>query len=135
MKAVVDTNVFVSGIINATGGPGKVIDLIRTGIIKIVIDDRIFEEYTDVLSRDFLKPYISKDDYHNIVEVIKYNSIHITSSEVIHDLPHKGDIPFLEVAITAEAPLITGNSKHFPEEKRKGCQIYTPAEFLKKFTL
>ncbi len=133
MRVVVDTNVLVLGIINANGNPGKIVDLIRTDVIELVLDDRIFKEYADVLNRDFFKPYITKNDYDNIMEFLKYNSLNITCSRVIQDLPHQGDIPFLETALSASVPLITGNTKHFPAEHRKGCEVYTPAEFLKKY--
>jgi len=48
-------------------------------------------------------------------------------------MPDPGDAPFLEVAITEETPLITGNLKHFPEKLRKGCMVMSPAQFLEKY--
>jgi len=38
------------------------------------------------------------------------------------NLPDMSDAPFLETAIVASAPLITGNVKHFPAKVRSGVQ-------------
>lgn len=51
----------------------------------------------------------------------------------MHDMPDKGDTPFIEMAITEDVPLITGNVKHFPQQSRKGCTVISPAQFLKKY--
>ena len=54
-------------------------------------------------------------------------------SLVVHDMPENGDTPFIEMAITEDVPLITGNVKHFPQQSRKGCTVISPAQFLKKY--
>jgi len=47
------------------------------------------------------------------------------------DLPDVDDEPFLAVALAASADfLVTGNIRDFPSEKRKGCAVVTPAEFM-----
>ena len=47
-------------------------------------------------------------------------------------LPDPDDEPFLAVALTASADfLVTGNSAHYPRDKRRGCAVLTPAEFMK----
>ena len=48
MKVVVDTNALVSGLINAQGGPGRIVDLLRVDVLQVVVDDRILAEYRDV---------------------------------------------------------------------------------------
>jgi predicted nucleic acid-binding protein len=39
------------------------------------------------------------------------------------------DAPFLEVAISGEACLVTGNTRHYPKALRKGVCVMTPDEF------
>lgn len=58
MKIVLDTNVLVSGLINANGFPGRIIDLVRNNILQLIIDSRIMEEYSDVLNRDKFKTHL-----------------------------------------------------------------------------
>ena len=53
---------------------------------------------------------------------------------MIVDFPDKGDVPFLETALTENVPLVTGNTKHFPTRARRGAVILTPQEFLRKLS-
>lgn len=135
MKIVLDTNVLVSGLINANGFPGRIIDLVRNNILQLIIDSRIMEEYSDVLNRDKFKSYFSKYDVEIFLDFIWHTSHHTVSSIIISDLPDKGDIPFLEIAFTEKALLVTGNTKHFPDELSRGCTIVTPEKFCKDIVI
>jgi len=44
-RLVLDTNVLVSGMINAFGAPGRIADLVRERHVELVVDDRILAEY------------------------------------------------------------------------------------------
>jgi predicted nucleic acid-binding protein len=44
-------------------------------------------------------------------------------------LPDPDDLPFLEVAAATQAPLISGNLRHFPPERRAGVLLLSPTEF------
>ena len=46
------------------------------------------------------------------------------------ELPHPADLPFLEVAASAGAVLVTGNLRHYPRRARAGVTVVTPREFL-----
>ena len=48
---VLDTNVLVSGLLNAHGFPGRLLDAILAGALRITFDDRIEREYREVLAR------------------------------------------------------------------------------------
>ncbi len=52
----------------------------------------------------------------------------------IFGLPDPDDAPFLEVAIAAGVPLVTGNVKHFPLSCCQGCEVILPADFLYRFS-
>ena len=130
MNIVLDTNVLVSGLINANGFPGRIVDLVRNNILQLIIDSRIMEEYMDVLHRDKFKSYFSKYDAEVFLDFIWHNSHHTVGSIIVTDLPDKGDIPFLEIALTEKAVLVTGNIKHFPDELTLDCTILTPEIFV-----
>jgi len=38
--------------LNPSGPPGRIVDLLRSGALEMVVDDRILSEYTDVLRPD-----------------------------------------------------------------------------------
>ncbi len=130
MKRVLDTNVVVSGMLNPSGPSGRIVDMLREGALHTVVDDRILAEYTDVLRRDYFLRYFTIAEREDIIEYLAKNSVYMLSTVVAHGLPDEGDAPFLEIAATAEAPLITGNLKHYPESARLGCRVLTPRVFL-----
>ena len=51
MKAVIDTNVLVSGLLKPYSYPGAIVRLLASGQIQLVYDARIIAEYRDVLCR------------------------------------------------------------------------------------
>ena len=130
MKIVLDTNVLVSGLINPTGAPGRIVDRVRAGLLSLVVDDRILAEYRDVLRRDYLQRYFIAEDRESILDFIEHEAHRTVADTVVADLPDAGDIPFLEAALAADAPLVTGNKRHFPRDRRRGCRVVEPAEFL-----
>lgn len=133
MDIVLDTNVLVSGMINPRGALGRIVDLLRSGELRAVVDDRILAEYSDVLRRPCLHRFFSDSARGDVLEYLSRNSEYIASSVVVVELPDTGDIPFLEVALSAKVSLVTGNVKHFPPDKTKGCRILTPTEFITQF--
>lgn len=133
MKIVLDTNVLVSGIINPVGCPGQIVDLLRSGMVQLVVDDRILSEYSDVIRRNFLSPYLGNEDCDHIMAFLRHNSAYSTSRVLVNGLPDPDDAPFLEMAITENVVLVTGNKKHFPGRLRRGCRILSPRDFLAGF--
>lgn len=131
MKAVVDTNVLVSGTINVQNAPGRIVDMIRTKTLQLVVDDRILAEYQSVLLSKRLRKWVSEDDARNLLSFLFLDTEHIVSTVFLQGLPDPGDIPFLEVAITAKVPLVTGNLKHFPAQLRRGHSVVAPSDFLR----
>ena len=130
MKAVIDTNVLVSGLLNPHGAPGHIVDGLRTGQLLPVVDDRILNEYVRVLRRPYFDRYFSKMDRDHLLDYLTHNSEYIVATVRCNNLPDPHDAPFLETALTAAVPLITGNQKHFPPDKVQNCKVYAPAEFI-----
>lgn len=133
MKAVLDTNVLVSGMINPAGAPGRLIDRLRAGALQAVVDDSILAEYAHVLRRPSLQVYFSSTDTELILDYLAHHAEHVLADVCVPDLPDPDDAPFLEAALAAGVPLITGNKKHFPKDKRRGCDVLSPAEFITRF--
>ncbi len=132
MKIVLDTNVLISGMLNPHGPPGRIVDLLRSGTLTLVVDDRILAEYEDVLRRERFERYFPPSARQDVIEFLRAESHCIACSVVVETLPDGGDIPFLETALTEKVPLVTGNTKHFPRELRGGCVVLSPAELLRR---
>ena len=130
MKVVLDTNVLVSGLMRASTPPGRLIDFVRAGSLVPVVDDRILDEYSEVLHRPELQAYFTSADVESILDFMRRDADHVTCETVTRALPDPDDTPFLEVALAARAVLITGNARHFPVAQRANCLVLTPREFL-----
>lgn len=114
--AVIDTNVVVSGML-ADGFPRRVLELIMTDNVIPVFDERVLNEYLEVLSREKFR--FSKDDVIEMIWLIAGKGIFIKSvDKAIIQLNDRKDIPFFEVKESSgdlDTYLVTGNLKHFPE--------------------
>jgi predicted nucleic acid-binding protein len=65
------------------------------------------------------------------LEVIIENSLALPEPEPWPiACPDPKDAPFLALAHTAGAWLVTGNLKHFPEEAWRGVTVLSPADYL-----
>ena len=129
---VLDTNVLVSGLLKRSSLPGQILDLILSGAIQIIVDERILEEYRLVLVRPRLN--IPSLEIQHILLFLSATSLRVSAHPL--DLKHKDfpdpkDLPFAEVAVagTVQA-LVTGNSKHFLYLNNLGVEVLSPAEFM-----
>ncbi|MFK5927000.1 MAG: putative toxin-antitoxin system toxin component, PIN family [Desulfuromusa sp.] len=128
MKIVLDTNVLISGLINPTGVPAKILNLILNQNIIVLYDTRIIKEYVDVLKRR--KFSFTKESIDPLLDFIKYEGCFVAAEPLKISFKDEDDKMFLEVAKTGRAEyLITGNIIHFPKERF----IVTPREFIEKW--
>jgi len=130
-RLVLDTNVLVSGMINAFGAPGRIIDLVRERHVEPVADDRILAEYRDVVNRPKFRRYFAAQEARDIAAFLEHNTHYIVPTVHVSDLPDPDDAPFLEVALTAGVPLVTGNTEDFPSDRRRSAEVLTPALYLR----
>ena len=133
MLVVLDTNVIVSGLMNETGKPGKIIDLALENRFQVAYDNRILGEYEDVLARPELR--IRPASARAVIAHIELTGQLIDAGTLPSDgFQDPDDLPFAEVFITAGAQaLVTGNLRHFSPLTEKGFTVYSPAQFLDKF--
>jgi putative PIN family toxin of toxin-antitoxin system len=131
VRIVLDTNVLVSGLISSNAAPGRIIDLMRKGVVSLALDDRILSEYQDVLRRPQLQRYFDNAAVDHIMDYIRSSSAYEVVIHFIHGLPDELDAPFLEVARQAELVLVTGNMRHYPADLRCGVAVLSPAEFMR----
>lgn len=129
---VPDTNVLVSALLNSFGPPGRVVDLVLAGELVVAYDDRLMSEWREVLRRE--KFGFSARDVETLLGFMEYEGLGVNPPPLGVDLPDPDDASFLEVAHAAEATLITGNTKHYPPEERRGVEVTDPAAFLERWT-
>jgi putative PIN family toxin of toxin-antitoxin system len=124
-RIVLDTNVLVSGLLSPHGAPARILNLIVNGDVILVLDSRIFSEYSDVLKRKrFSFPSDAVDE---ILSFIRNAGIFVSPNPLHPTIPDLDDLPFVEVAAHEHVPVVTGNLRHF-----RGCgvSVMTPKEFI-----
>lgn len=130
LRAVFDTNVFVSGFLSPTGPPGRIVEWLRSGAVQAVLDDRIATEYCEVL----LRPAFRLPPTEVTLVLAKISSqafwVEVPPGAAAKELPDPDDLPFLECAWAAGVSLVTGNLRHFPKRVSGTTPILTPAQFV-----
>lgn len=129
MKIVLDTNVVVSGILHPEGPCGRVLDLAHSRDVTIVYDDRILEEYEEVLTRP--KFGLNPADVREFVELLSMVGLQSPGANLSDALPDEADRMFLECAVGGKVNcIVTGNKRHFPKHACPEIPVLSPAEFL-----
>ena len=136
MTIVLDTNVVVSGLLNPFGAPGRILDLVLSGDIQLVYDDRILAEYAEVLAR---KRFNFDPDFVRIfLDYIRLNGQLTTAIPLQNksdQLIDPDDLPFMEVAATSEETvMVTSNLKHFGLLIEMGVEVQSPSAYLQNWT-
>lgn len=130
-KVVIDTNVFVSALIQR-GYPYLIInELFIEGKIDLCISDELLQEYYLVFNR---KKFAKYPDFVNKVEIliadIESKSIKFFPKRKLTIISDKDDNKLLELAEEARANfLITGNTNDFTIKKYRRTKIVTPKEY------
>ncbi|MCX5877879.1 MAG: putative toxin-antitoxin system toxin component, PIN family [Deltaproteobacteria bacterium] len=128
MKVVLDTSVIVSAVLTAQGVCARILDMLADAVFGIYVDDRILAEYDSVLRRPHL--HLIPDDTAEVMELIRSVAEPVGPVPLPAQLPDPGDMPFLEVAASAGAILVTGNTRHYPKRSRVGVTVLSPREFI-----
>lgn len=129
MKVVVDTNIFVSGLLNPWGKSGQIVRWVADGLLIPCHDDRLLAEYEEVLHRprfDF-----SPDDIRALLTQVQEGGLFVPAQPLTERLPDPDDEMFLEIALASRCEfLITGNARHYPAGTYGITTIIAPAAFV-----
>ncbi len=129
MLVVIDTNILVSALWSRNGAPARVLSMIISGMLIPCYDYRILNEYRDVLTRPKFK--FSNGEVSALLEWIVDNGRSVIAEPLDAAFMDEADKKFYEVAKFCGAKLITGNIKHFPNDKI----VLTVSEFLEQHNL
>lgn len=128
IKAVYDTNVIVSGLLNSEGIPAFLLDIATQREITLFISPEILQEYEGVLLRP--KFGFSKGVVKRFLRLIKAKSKIVKPKSLEFTLKDPANNKFLECALAGKVDcLVTGNTRHFPSPTYKGIKVISPREF------
>ena len=130
MKIVIDTNIYLSGLIFPESFPGKVLMLARRGKIQVYCSKFILDEIERNLMVKF--GYSDAETQKFIDEILKF--VQVIQPQIKLDIvkEKKEDNNILECAIVSKATyLITGDKKHIlPLKKIEKTRIVSAREFV-----
>jgi len=134
MKAVIDTNVFISSFFG--GNPRRIIDLWRTEKLTLCLSKDILDEYIEVLGRIGLE---GEDELHELLGLFSkgFNLIFTTKTPTINAVEaDPDDNKFIECAVAFKADVIITGDKALGEvQAYNRIKILTPAQFLKDYDI
>jgi putative PIN family toxin of toxin-antitoxin system len=135
IRAVVDTNVLVSGLISPKGAPRKILDLARKGIFRVVSSVAINHEILNVLHRDYIYvKYNLSEEVIDDISAFLYEGSVLTEDQYAISKVKKDpeDNKFIACAIEGEADYIVSGDDHLLALKHyKDIQIVESQGFLK----
>lgn len=134
MRAAVDTNVLVSGLLGLQGPggtyspPSQVVRAVAAGQLRLLLCDDILAEYHAVLRRPRLRlqPGHVADLLGLVAQTAEW--VPVLPYSGLPPLPDPSDWPFIAAARLGDCPLITGNLKHFPA--RLGVRVVSAREWV-----
>jgi uncharacterized protein len=114
IRVVIDTNIFVSALLQPHGLPARVLVLaLAGGNIQLCVSADIYAEYEEVICRPrFMR---GESEIADALRAIREQGLWVKPSEKVRACSDPDDDIFLECAQAAQAHfLVTGNLKHFP---------------------
>jgi len=100
------------------------------GAVQVCHDQRILLEYAEVLARPRFK--LDPERGQEVLTKLKADGLAVDASKQLNlELPDPDDETFLGVALAGSVDfLVTGNLADYPMEKRRGCAVVSPSEFM-----
>jgi uncharacterized protein len=138
LSAVVDSNIFVSGLIAEKGLPHRLIKLLEEELFILIISEDLREELEEVLNREKFSAFLSESKlskFFRMIDVISTFVLPLTDTPV--EIRDPKDQKVLNAALAGNADyLVTGDEDLLAlrdEKELEDLKIISLKEFLKLF--
>ncbi len=134
IRAVIDTNVLVSGLLTPFGNEALIILAIHQRFLRPCYSADTLAEYSEVLARP--KFAFAPDEIGALLAMLCEKGELIQPIGPVPALPDDDDGKFLHCAETSQAEfIVTGNRRHFPQELCGAIRIVNAGELLERIAL
>ncbi|MGO9015869.1 MAG: putative toxin-antitoxin system toxin component, PIN family [Dissulfurispiraceae bacterium] len=120
VKVVIDTNIWISGLIATSATATKLVDEWKTGKFSVVISEQQILEIYEVLTRPkfSLKYHIPEKEIRDLVTLIKDKAEHVTLKNDITVCRDPDDNIIIETAIRGKANYLLTGDKDISDDKK-----------------
>ncbi len=139
MRAVIDTNVAVSALINPSGTPGAIVGAWKQARYEWVVTPETLAELEGVLRRGKIARYMPRGStrIERFLRRLSETAAIVLRTEVLSVFPSDpADDRFVEAAVASSAEFIVTGDRHLLGLREyEGTRIVTPIEFLAELQL
>jgi uncharacterized protein len=135
LRVVVDTNVWVSGLIVPRSAPGRVLRAVRGGEIDVVISWELAAELRDVLDRPKLATYDLADE--DVRDLLSLTARDLPTVHIEVDVRDVDDVPVMAAAVGGRANVIVTGDRDLLDDAElrgwlaeRGVEVLTPVELV-----
>jgi uncharacterized protein len=130
LRAVIDTNIFLAGLLNAEDGAAKIIRAFQDGEFDLVVTPEVFDEYVRVLH--LFDNAITASKSEELLELVFEKAVETRPVAAKGLCTDADDEKFVSAALAGQAAfLVTKNKKHFPQDI-SSIKIVNVREFLQE---
>jgi len=128
LRAVIDTNIFLEGLLNADGGAAKIIQSFQDEEFELIVTHEVFDEYARVIHLFDNKVPAHKSE--ELLELVFAKAFKVQPAAARGLCSDADDEKFLSAALGGDADfIVTKNKKHFPKNAAS-VKIVNVREFL-----
>jgi putative PIN family toxin of toxin-antitoxin system len=130
LRAVIDTNIFLAGLLNTEGGAAKIIRAFQDGEFELVVTPEVFAEYVRVLHLfDNALPASNSEE---LLELVFEKAVKVRPAAARGLCTDADDEKFISATLAGPAALlVTKNTKHFSKEV-SSIKVVSVREFLRE---
>lgn len=136
---LVDTNIWVSALINPRGFPARLKDAWLAGRFDVVVSLPILEEVADVLTRPRIqnKYKLSDDEIQEFLRLLQERARHVDLTGKVHLCRDPDDDLVLETALVGNAQVLVSRDDDLKDDvdlitqmQKSGIQVFSVQRFL-----
>jgi putative PIN family toxin of toxin-antitoxin system len=135
-RVVIDTNVWVSGVLKPAGPPGQILRLLEARTIEAVVTEELAAELVDVLGREHLRRRFLIDDV-DLALLLAVLDLVVVEVRLDPPLRDPNDLPVIEAAVIGKARTIISGDLDLVGDPTilrwlsdRGIEVLTPTAFL-----
>jgi putative PIN family toxin of toxin-antitoxin system len=134
IKAVIDTNVWISALLNP-GTARQIVSYLYTGGFQLVCSGELLAELLRVLSRPKVSATFDQEDVDELLGLIQDKSFFVELQHIAAISRDPKDDMFLACAAASQSDyLVTGDNDLLTLKAHQSTKIVTPRQFLELLT-